>query len=102
MQETWFQSLGQKYPLEKGMETHSSILAWRIPWAEEPGRLQLMGLQRSRHDWVTNAFKGQHFWKQADIKTSRLYHELIYEMETDTDLEIKLMVAKEEGGGGEG
>ena len=51
---------------------------------------------------MTNAFKGQHFWKQADIKTSRLYHELIYEMETDTDLEIKLMVAKEEGGGGEG
>ena len=50
---------------------------------------------------MTNAFKGQHFWKQADIKT-RLYHELIYEMETDTDLEIKLMVAKEEGGGGEG
>ena len=46
--------------------------------------------------------EGQHFWKQADIKTSRLYHELIYEMETDTDLEIKLMVAKEEGGGGEG
>ena len=101
MQETCFQSLGQKDPLEKGMETHSSILAWRIPWAEEPGGLQSMGLQRSRHDWVTNAFKGQHFWKQADIKT-RLYHELIYEMETDTDLEIKLMVAKEEGGGGEG
>ena len=40
------QSLGWKDPLEEGMTTHSSILAWRIPWAEEPGRLQSMGLQR--------------------------------------------------------
>ena len=39
MQETWVQSLGQEYPLEKEMATHSSILAWRIPWTEEPGRL---------------------------------------------------------------
>ena len=43
MQKTWIQSLGWKDPLEKGMATHSSILAWRIPWAEEPGRLQPMG-----------------------------------------------------------
>ena len=48
--ETWFQSLGWKDPLEKGMATHSSVLAWRIPWTEEPGGLQLMGLQRVRHD----------------------------------------------------
>ena len=47
MQETCFQSLGQKDPLEKGMETHSSILAWRIPWTEEPGRLQSMGCKES-------------------------------------------------------
>ena len=40
MQETWVQSLGREVPLEKGMATHSCILAWRIPWAEEPGRLQ--------------------------------------------------------------
>ena len=40
IQETWVQSLGQKDPLEKGMETHSSILAWRSPWTEEPGGLQ--------------------------------------------------------------
>ena len=46
MQETWVQSLGQEDPLEKGMATHSSILAWRIPWTEEPGRLQSVGLQR--------------------------------------------------------
>ena len=45
MRETWVQSLGQEDPLEKVMATHSSILAWRIPWTEEPGRLQSMGLQ---------------------------------------------------------
>jgi len=45
MQETWVQSLGQEDPLEKGMATHSIILAWRIPWTEEPGRLQSMGSQ---------------------------------------------------------
>ena len=44
--ETWVQSLGWKDPLEKGTATHSSILAWKIPWTEEPGRLQSMGLQR--------------------------------------------------------
>jgi len=46
MQETWVRFLGWEYPLEKGMTTHSSILAWRIPWAEEPGGPQSMGLQR--------------------------------------------------------
>ena len=54
MRETWVQSLGQEDPLEKGMATHSSILAWRIPWAEEPGGLQSLGSQRVRHDWATN------------------------------------------------
>ena len=54
MQETQARSLGQEYPLEKGMATHSSILAWRIPWTEEPDELQFMGLQIVRHDWVTN------------------------------------------------
>ena len=44
------QSLGQEDPLEKEMATHSSIHAWRIPWTEEPGRLQSMGLQRAGHD----------------------------------------------------
>ena len=44
------QSLGQEDPLEKGMAAHSSILAWRIPWTEEPGGLQSMGLPRVRHD----------------------------------------------------
>ena len=49
MQETQIQSLGMEDALEKGMATHSSILAWRIPWAEEPGRLQSMGSQTVRH-----------------------------------------------------
>ena len=50
MQETWVRSLGQEDPLEKEMATHSSILAWRIPWTVEPGGLQSMGLQRVKHD----------------------------------------------------
>ena len=50
MQETWVRSLGQEDSLEKGMATHSSILAWKIPWTQEPGGLQSMGLQRVRHD----------------------------------------------------
>ena len=50
MQETWAQSLGQGDPLEKEMATHSSILAWEIPWTEEPGRLQSMGSQQVRHN----------------------------------------------------
>ena len=48
--ETWVQSLGWEDPLEKEMATHSSILAWRIPWTEEPGRLQSTGSQRIGHD----------------------------------------------------
>ena len=50
MQETWVRSLGPEDPLEKEMAIHSSILAWRIPWTEDPGRLQSMGLQRVGHD----------------------------------------------------
>ena len=53
MQETWVRSLSREDPLEKETPTHSSILAWEIPWTEEPGRLQSMGLQRVGHDWVT-------------------------------------------------
>ena len=50
MQETWVRSLGQEDPLEKEMATHSSILAWRIPWTEEPGGLQATGSQRVGHN----------------------------------------------------
>ena len=56
MQETQVHSLGQEDPLEKEMATHSSILAWEIPWMEEPGELQSMGLQRVEHDSMTNTF----------------------------------------------
>ena len=54
IQETWVNSRGQEDPLEKGMAMHSSIPTWKIPWTEEPDRLQSMKLQRVRHDWVTN------------------------------------------------
>ena len=47
MQKNWVRFLGQEYPLEKEMATHSSVLAWRIPWTKEPGRLQSMELQES-------------------------------------------------------
>ena len=50
MRETWVQALGWEDPLEKGMATHSSILAWRIPWTEKPGRLQSTGSQTIEYD----------------------------------------------------
>ena len=56
MQENWVSPPSQEDPLEKGMVTHSSILAWRIPWTEEPGGLQSMGSQRVRQDWAANTF----------------------------------------------
>ena len=57
IRETRVQSLDQEDPLEKGMATHSSILAWRIPWTEEPGGLQPVRSQRVGHDWVTHTHK---------------------------------------------
>ena len=53
MWETWVRSLGREDPLEKEMAIHSSTIAWKIPWTEEPGRLQPTGSQRVGHDWVT-------------------------------------------------
>ena len=53
MRETWIRSLGWEDHLEKEIATHSSILAWRIPWTKVPGGLQFMGLQRVRHNWAT-------------------------------------------------
>ena len=58
-QEMQVQSLGQEDPLEKEMTTHSSILAWEIPWTEEPGGLQSMGLQRVGHGWATKQAEKQ-------------------------------------------
>ena len=56
VQDTWLWSLGLEDPLEKGVTTLSSILAWRILWTEEPGGLQSMGSQRDGQNWVTNTF----------------------------------------------
>ena len=60
MQETRFRSLGQEDPLEKRMATHSSILAWRIPWTEEPGSLQSTGSKTVEHNRATNACTHTH------------------------------------------
>ena len=57
MQETWVCSLGQEDPLEKGMATHSSTLAWRVPWTQQLGRLQPVGSQRVRHDRVADTLE---------------------------------------------
>ena len=57
MQETWVQSLSQEDPLEKGMATHYSILGWRIPWTEEPGRLQPMQSQRVSHSVASDSLQ---------------------------------------------
>ena len=59
LQETWVWSPGLEDPLEKGMATPYSILAWRIPWTEEPGRLQPVGLQRVGHDWAAEHIEGR-------------------------------------------
>ena len=68
MQKIQVQSLGQKDPLEVEMAAYSSILAWRIPWTEEPGGIQSLGLQRVGHDWVTNTFF--HFHRSICIAVS--------------------------------
>ena len=60
VQETWVSSLGREDPLEKGMAAHSSNLVWRIPWTEEPGGLQSMGVQRVGHDRATNTSRAPH------------------------------------------
>ena len=54
MQETQARSLDREDPLKENLATHSSVLAWRVPWTEEPGRLQALGLQRGGYDWATN------------------------------------------------
>ena len=63
MQETWVLPLGQEGPLEKVMATHCSILAWKISWTEDPGRLQSMVSQRVGHNWMTNSLF--HILKQS-------------------------------------
>ena len=73
MRETWVWSLGWEYPLEKEMATHSSTLAWKIPWMEKSGRLQSMGSQKVRHDWRLDFISWRsfyfwfgHFWRECE------------------------------------
>ena len=77
MQETWVPSLGQENSLEKGIATHSSILAWRIMWTEEPGGLQSMGTQRVESDWVTNSFSLLHLSKWLSSKSLQIRTSLV-------------------------
>ena len=72
IQETWVQSLGQEVPLEKEMAIHSSILAWKIPWSEEPGQLHSMGLQRVRHDWATSLLHFNIILKMSKLRLRAL------------------------------
>ena len=90
IQETWVRCLGQEDPL-KGMATHSSILAWRIPWTEETGGLQSMRPCRVRNDWVTNTHTHTHthsievvhpwewmrlpYWRKRVVHVSAKYYE---------------------------
>ena len=74
MQETWVPFLGQEHPLEKGMGTHSSTLAWSIPWTEKPVGLQSMGLQRVRHNWATNTHTDyMHLYSNAVVKYNYIH-----------------------------
>ena len=74
MQETQVQSLGWEDPLEKGMATHSSIIAWRIPWTEEPGRLQSRGLKESD---MTERLTHTHIRKEVAPRYFPLYTKII-------------------------
>ena len=78
MWETWVQFLSQEDPLEKDMATHCSILAWNIPWTEEPGRLQSMGSQRVRHNWVTNTALMNQYWCISAFFISNFFKKIFY------------------------
>ena len=96
MLETWVWSLGQEDPLEKGKTIYSSILAWRIPWTEEPGRLQSMDSQRVRHNWLTLVmlFLHIHVLFQKNLKNLRvnqLYsNKIFFKLHTQDLKDLKL------------
>ena len=75
VQKTWVQSLGWEHLLEKEMVTQSSILAWKIPWTEKPGKLQSMGSQRVEHDWATSL--SLTFWSLPAILSMYLEETMI-------------------------
>ena len=78
MQEIQVWSLGEEHPLEKGLATQSSILSWRIPWTEEPGKLQSTGSQRTGHDWVTNTFTFFCSWCAVRFVLKQLFQLELY------------------------
>ena len=97
MWETGVQSLGQEDPLEKEMTTHSSILAWRIPWTEEPSpgatvaqELQSRGSQRVRHNWVTNTLFF-HFMCQALYQVLGIQQKIRQKSEFPTSLVVRIL-----------
>ena len=78
MPETGVWPLGQEDPLEKGMATHSSILAWETPWTEEPGGLQSKRSQRFRHNWATeHALREEQFWEGMTLGRGVLTFSLV-------------------------
>ena len=77
-QETQVQSLGGEDPLEEEMATRSSILAWRIPWTEEPGRLQSMGWHRVRHAWVAANMRPEFKFPRLSLKLSLKKRERVF------------------------
>ena len=84
MWETWVWSLSQEDPLEKEMAIHSLILAWEIPWTEEPGRLQSMRSQRVRHDWVINIHIPWKVKKKKKVISNWIYNSLIRQKEPES------------------
>ena len=76
MRETQVRSLGREDPLEKEMRIHSSTIAWKIPWTEEPGRPQSMGSERVRHDWATSLSRCFMKWERSLIICSSSYSQM--------------------------
>ena len=89
MQETRVWYLGQKNLLEKEMATHSSTLAWKIPWTEEPGGLQSMGSQRVRHTWATSLSLSLHFHIHKHVHNCMLVKEHLEECKKENKNEKK-------------
>ena len=90
MWETWVRSLGREDPLEKEMASHSSTLAWKIQWTEEPGELQSTGLQRVVHNWVTSLGFDYHLptvlWTSVHSSSGTVYQ--IFSLETIPDFDL--------------
>ena len=89
--ETWVRSLGRDDPLEKEMATRSSVLARRIPWKKEPGRLQSMGLQRVRHDWATSLSNWALYSGPWTAGRSKGNQSWIFIGRTDTEAEAPIL-----------